>query len=358
MEIFDNVYAGRRVLVTGHTGFKGTWLTSWLQSLQAEVFGVGLAPDAHPSHWSILNQQLDSTFLDIRDFNQLDGLIKSIKPNIIFHMAAQAMVRNSIYDPMTTWTTNILGTTNILEIARNNKTVKSVIVITSDKVYEDSNLIWGHREIDRLGGDNPYSASKACAEIVFSCYSKMLSTSNDDLWLGSARAGNVIGGGDWGEDRLIPDIVRAVFEDKPLVVRYPSAIRPWQHVLDCLGAYLLLGKYLIQRKPPAIGAWNFGPIKNDTVTVQDIVDITKKKWTGLSWVGESRSKMPETPILRLDIAKAKEILGWEPVWNLDTSLKKTIDWYHTWYTQQKNLTEKQIDEFVNAAKSVKSPWIT
>ncbi|HED14242.1 MAG TPA: CDP-glucose 4,6-dehydratase, partial [Gammaproteobacteria bacterium] len=314
LSLFGGEYCGRKVLVTGHTGFKGSWLVLWLQMLGAEVFGIALDPPDSPNHWDLLDLDIDEYRQDICDAEAVQRIIAKVKPEIVFHLAAQPLVRKSYLDPLSTWATNVQGTANILEACRHTASVKAAVVVTSDKCYEQVDLQRGFREDDQLGGYDPYSASKAASELVVSSFRRSFCTGIDRLLLASARAGNVIGGGDWSEDRLIPDLMRAVSGGRSMEVRFPHAIRSWQHVLDALSGYLLLGQQLLAGKHDCASAWNFGPAADDDAEVCDVLLAIQQVWPAVQWQQGNRQEPHESACLRLDSAKARQQLGWEPVW--------------------------------------------
>lgn len=324
---FGNAYRGRRVLVTGHTGFKGSWLCLWLHTLGAEVVGLALDPWSEPSHWDLLNLPTQDHRVDIRDEVAVRRVFASERPEIVFHLAAQPLVRRSYREPVTTWATNVMGTAHVLEAVRHTSDVRAVVVVTTDKCYENREWPWAYRERDRLGGHDPYSASKAGAELVAASYRIAFLQEQSAPLLATARGGNVIGGGDWSEDRLIPDLVRSVVADRPLVVRSPRATRPWQHVLDCLSGYLLLGQRLLAGDAGCADAWNFGPDGDGNRTVEQVLEDLAGVWPQLRWQVASGAQPHEARLLQLDTAKAKMSLAWRPVWNLDQAIQRTAIWY-------------------------------
>lgn len=352
-----NFWKGKRVFITGHTGFKGSWLASMLLQLGANPRGYALAPSTNPSLFDLLNlsEHMDSQIGDIRDFDQLKKSIHSFAPDILIHMAAQPLVRLSYAAPVDTYTTNVMGTVHVLEACRNCPSLRSVLSVTSDKCYENKEWLWAYRESEALGGHDPYSSSKACAELVTSAYRQ--SYFQDTLTkLASARAGNVIGGGDWAQDRLIPDIIRAFINNESAWIRNPQAVRPWQHVLDCLSGYLLLVERLYQgpvrldnsRQPSPQqslsasidSSWNFGPYPHDIQPVGWIAQHIQNLWgSDAKWHTASAEGQPhEAHLLKLDSTKAQIQLGWKPQLNLTQALKLTVDWYKA-FNQQDNLTD-------------------
>jgi len=324
---------GRRVLVTGHTGFKGGWLSLWLESLGAKVTGLALAP-ATPSffHAVGLGRGVASTIGDIRDYGLVERTVRDASPEVVFHLAAQSLVRASYRDPVGNYATNVMGTVHVLEAVRHAPSVRAAVVITSDKCYENREWLWGYRESDRLGGHDPYSSSKACAEIVSAAYLRSFILNSDTkprMGLATARAGNVIGGGDWAEDRLIPDVVRALSLGNDPVIRNPSAIRPWQHVLEPIRGYLMLAERLAGGDAAKFsGAWNFGPRDEDARTVGSIVERFQELWgRPRKWLRDDSEQPHEAGLLKLDASKARHSLGWESAMDAEEALKLTVAWY-------------------------------
>lgn len=320
---------GKRVFVTGHTGFKGGWLSVWLLDMGATVSGFALQPHAPPSFFELsgLERRMASTIGDIRGRVEIAAAMASFKPEIVFHLAAQPLVRRSYRDPIGTFETNTIGTANVLEAVRAAGSVKAVVVVTSDKCYENPGPSKPLRESDALGGYDPYSASKGCAEIVAACYRKSF-LQDHGIALATARAGNVIGGGDWSEERLIPDAVRALTSGRPLVIRNPESIRPWQHVFDPLSGYLVLAQNLYQQGFEYAEAWNFGPDFERGVPVREVIETMFRLWNGGSWVLDRTERAPhEARALLLDGAKARARLGWKTMLDLDESIALTVAWY-------------------------------
>lgn len=347
--MFGKSYNGRRVLVTGHTGFKGSWLTLWLSELGADVSGVALDPDGDASHWNLLGLQVDDHRQDIRDISGLQKVFRQVQPEMVFHLAAQPLVRSSYRDPVETWTTNLTGTVNLLEICRQTPSVRAVVVITSDKCYANQEWLWGYRETDPLGGHDPYSASKAAAEIAVASYRSSFCSSPDSFLLSTARAGNVIGGGDWAEDRLIPDLVRTIQDCRSLEIRSPHSTRPWQHVLESLHGYLLLGQKLLQYESVYADAWNFGPDAAGNRTVSEVLAGLIKQWPALQWHITTKLQPHEAQLLYLDSSKARNILNWHPVWDFDTTIAKTAMWYKKWLDDASVISRQQLAEFIKDA---------
>jgi len=348
----QSFWKGKTVFLTGHTGFKGGWMAHWLYELGASVYGFSLEPPTQPNFFTEIQLQkrlTQSTFGDIRDLAELTSALKQTKPDIIIHMAAQTLVRESYNIPVETFAANVMGTVNLLEAARQVGTAKAIVNITTDKCYENKEWLWPYRENDRLGGHDPYSASKACAEIAAAAYrNSFLADAN--IHLASVRAGNVIGGGDWATDRLIPDFLRALDAGETLKIRSPNAIRPWQHVLEPLSGYLLLAEKLYTEGRTFAEAWNFGPNEEDAKSVGWIVNQLCAQIPGARWETENVKQPHEAGLLKLDISKAKAKLGWAPRWNLETALSKTVEWHQAWRNQEDiaEVTSSQIQAYISA----------
>jgi len=352
------IYADKKVLVTGHTGFKGSWLTFWLLRLGAQVFGVSLPPATHPNHFELLNFstfRCATHYSDIRDLTVLGKIVQETRPDIVFHLAAQPLVRRSYHDPVETFSTNIQGTVNLLEACRQTDSVRAIVNITSDKCYENKEWVWGYRESDPMGGYDPYSASKGCSELLTAAWRnsffhpEQYGKTHQTL-LASARAGNVIGGGDWSKDRLIPDIVRAIQAGAPLIIRSPGATRPWQHVLDPLSGYLLLGQRLLEGKKEFARAWNFGPSEDADISVGDMALQFKSRWDAFEYEFKSDSKQPhEAGLLKLDCARARSVLKWRPVWDSEKTIENTVDWYKKYYMGKIIATRDNLEDYLAAA---------
>lgn len=326
-------WKGKKVFLTGHTGFKGSWLSLWLQSIGSEVKGYSLLPPTTPSLFnearvgSIMNSQIG----DIRNLESLKQSMKDFNPDILIHMAAQPLVRHSYADPIETYSTNVMGTVNVLESSRYCTNLKSIVSVTTDKCYENREWPWGYREIEPMGGHDPYSSSKGCAELVSSAYRRSFFTSNDTANIATARAGNVIGGGDWAEDRLVPDILRSFEKSQPVIIRNPLSTRPWQHVLEPLSGYLILAENLYNNGKEYAEGWNFGPNDSDCKPVSWILDRMVKNWgPGASWELDKKNNPHEAGYLKLDCSKAADKLNWQPNWNLEHTLKLIIDWHTSW----------------------------
>lgn len=342
-------WKGRKVLITGHTGFKGSWLTLWLSKLGADLTGYALSPPGDPNIYSLLNlqQKLNSITADVRDYGSLKKVFADEQPEIVFHLAAQALVRKSYHEPLETFHTNVLGAAHVLEAARQTESVRVVVNVTSDKCYQNREWVWGYRENDPLGGDDPYSSSKGCSELITDAYRKSFYDGSKKV-LCSARAGNVIGGGDWGEDRLVPDIFRSILADRPVAIRYPGAIRPWQHVLEPLSGYLLLAKKSFMEGEQYSGAWNFGPNHQNELPVSLLTMKIIEAWGfEKGWSAEAEEQLPETGYLRLDSSKARALLKWQPLLNFSETIDWTIRWYKH-YRENENMeafTLQQIETY-------------
>jgi CDP-glucose 4,6-dehydratase len=325
-------WRSKRVLMTGHTGFKGSWLSLWLQSMGAELRGVALPPPSFPALFDIarVGASMDHQLADIRDFDKVQALFSDFKPEIVIHMAAQPLVRLSYQQPVETYATNVMGTVHVLEAARHAGSVRAIVNITTDKCYENREWVWGYRESEPMGGHDPYSSSKGCAELVSSAYRKSF-LQEAGIAMATARAGNVIGGGDWAQDRLVPDILAALQRQEPVQIRNPHATRPWQHVLEPLSGYLLLAERLYETGQADAEGWNFGPRDEDAQPVQWIVERLCAAWgSDASWHLQPGEHPHEAHFLKLDISKARQRLHWAPRWSLDNALSHIIDWHQAW----------------------------
>lgn len=335
-QIDPEFWRGKRVLLTGHTGFKGGWLSLWLQSMGSILRGLSLTPPSSPALFDVARvaEGMEHHIADIRDFKAVRSVMNDFKPEIVIHMAAQPLVRLSYQQPIETYATNVMGTVNLLEATRHCGSVKVVLNITTDKCYENREWVWGYREDEPMGGHDPYSNSKGCAELVSSAYRKSF-LKDANISMATVRAGNVIGGGDWAADRLIPDIFRALQTKQPILIRNPHAIRPWQHVLEPLSGYLLLAERLFTMGQTDAEAWNFGPRDEDAKTVQWIVENICEQWgDGASWNLQTGDHPHEANFLKLDTSKARQRLQWTPRWPLETALKRIIEWHQAWLSGQ------------------------
>jgi CDP-glucose 4,6-dehydratase len=360
--LFGDAYRDKTVLVSGHTGFKGSWLSLWLTRLGARVIGYALPPPTTPCHFDLLDLDLVSLMGDIRDRKGLSDVFSEYRPDIVFHLAAQPLVRRSYAEPVETFDINIMGTVNVLEACRQSASVRAAVVVTSDKCYESGRIDRGYREDDPLGGYDPYSASKGCAELITSSYRRSYFHPDGHgkphgTLLASARAGNVIGGGDWQEDRLIPDIVRSHEQRRTLLIRNPGAMRPWQHVLEPLAGYLLLGQQLLKGNRQMAGAWNFGPMGEGNITVEQVVQQFQRRKETLPYEVDRGSAHPhETGILKLDSSKARKDLGWRPVWDMERTIQKTVDWYNRYYQYGLAGSEDDLKAYVSDARDGGAVW--
>jgi len=356
VNLFGGSYRDRRVLLTGHTGFKGSWLALWLTRLGAQVTGASLAPTTDPNHWDLLKLDVVDRRVDIRDADAVARLVEDAQPELVFHLAAQPLVRRSYIAPVETWATNVMGTCHLLEACRKTTSVQAIVAVTTDKCYENREWVWGYRECDRLGGHDPYSASKAGAELVAASYRASLMSSPDAPLLATARAGNVIGGGDWSQDRLIPDLARAIAAGVSLEIRSPNATRPWQHVLESLSGYLLLGQQLLTREKHFAEPWNFGPDSLGNRSVSDVLTRIAQSWPEAKWHKTTQAHPHEARLLSLDSTKAHALLGWQPVWGFDEALRHTADWYRTWLTSGDIHSARQLDQYVQDAAAIGVSW--
>ncbi|WP_428311604.1 CDP-glucose 4,6-dehydratase [Hydrocarboniphaga sp.] len=350
-------WSGKRVFLTGHTGFKGSWLSLWLQAMGAKVSGFALAPETQPSLFdeAKVADGMQSRFGDIRDYEALSAALREAQPEIVIHMAAQALVRYSYTHPVETYAVNVMGTVHLLEAVRQCPGVRAVVSVTSDKCYDNKEWHWGYREDEPMGGYDPYSNSKGCAELVTASYRQSYFNperySQHGVALASARAGNVIGGGDWALDRLIPDFIRAISQGTAVTIRSPHAIRPWQHVLEPLSGYLTLAETLYTKGADYAEGWNFGPADSDARPVEWIVDRITRRWgDGASWNLDQAPQPHEAHYLKLDCSKARARLNWQPRWNLETTIDRIIDWHKAQLSgaDVRAVTLQQIDEYQSA----------
>jgi CDP-glucose 4,6-dehydratase len=336
MALSPAFWSGRRVFLTGHTGFKGGWLALWLRELGAEVSGYALPAVATPSLWQVaqLAEVIPGQLADIRDAQALMHAVVDFRPEIILHLAAQPLVRESYRAPADTYAVNVMGTVNLLEAARQCDSLRAVVVVTTDKCYDNREWVWPYREQDAIGGLDPYSNSKACIELLCSSYRASFLQSRG-VALATARAGNVLGGGDWSPERLIPDILRAWQQGESLTLRYPQATRPWQHVLEPLSGYLLLAQALVEQGEAAASAWNFGPDAQGVASVSEVVEHLARQWVGRAdWIQGAEPQPHEAGLLALDSSKARRLLGWNPRWSLQQTLEQTLVWHQAWQDGQ------------------------
>ncbi len=356
--VFGGVYSGRRVLVTGHTGFKGSWLALWLRTLGAEVCGLSLPPEGEHSHYNLLKLRMREALVDVRDADAVRKAVQGFEPEIVFHLAAQPLVRRGYRDPMLTWGTNIMGLVHVLEAVRATPSVKVVVNVTSDKCYEQGNLRMPFCEGDPLGGHDPYSASKACAEILSASYRSSYFEPKGErpLSLATARAGNVIGGGDWGEERLVPDLVRAVRSNTTTALRNPDATRPWQHVLEPLSGYLRLAQRHWQNPGWPGEAWNFGPEMESHISVGELVMRMNERWPVLRYDMAHGPQPHEAKWLALDCRKAKAHLGWAPVWDIETTIVRTAQWYRRHHQHGEVCSLEDLEQYMQDAAIAQAVW--
>lgn len=363
--IFNNFYKNKKVLITGHSGFKGSWLSFWLKNIGADVYGYSLYPETKNNLFEILNIEkiVKGKLENILDYNLFSTFFNEVEPEIVFHLAAQPLVKKSYLEPSLTYQTNIMGTVNLFECIRNSKTVKQVIIVTSDKCYENKETNYAYQESDAMGGYDPYSASKGCVELITSSYRNSFFNLNDfgkkhNVSIASVRAGNVIGGGDWALDRLIPDCVENIIKNKEIILRNPKSIRPWQHVLEPLSGYLNICQKLSENPIKYSGGWNFGPDNKETKIVEELVNLIIKKWEKGSYKVEI-SNLHEANLLSLDVKKANDILKWKSAYDFDETIDKTVEWYKSFYENNTNmidLTLKQINNYINKAKNLNIDW--
>lgn len=353
--MFCDQFRGKKVLLTGHSGFKGSWLALWLKQLGAEVYGLSLQALTTPSHSELLMPCNEELFVDICDPLALRQAINDIQPELVLHLAAQALVRKSYQQPTETWQTNLIGTLNLLESCRHSDSVKAIVVVTTDKVYLNKEQTQGYSEHDALGGYDPYSASKAACEILVQSYRQSY-FSQQGVLVATARAGNVIGGGDWSEDRLIPDIIRASVSGSPLTIRYPDAVRPWQHVLDSLSGYLCLAAKLLAGDVQCARAWNFGPAADAIFSVRQVLQTMHQFWPELCWLQGTEAPLKETGLLMINSALAQENLDWAPVWDFQQTALQTALWYQSYYETGAVLTLQQLEHYQQYAREKRLPW--
>jgi len=360
--LFSGIYKDKTVLITGHTGFKGSWLACWLYQMGANVIGYSLEAPTQPNHIGLLNTGIISIVGDIRDSDNLEKVFQTHTPDIVFHLAAQALVRPSYENPIETYETNVMGTLKVYETCR-KYSVKSIVNITSDKAYENREWVWGYRENDPLGGYDPYSSSKGCADILTNSYRNSYFNVNEykkshHTLIASCRAGNVIGGGDWAKDRLISDIMISVSRGEKVEIRNPHATRPWQHVLEPLSGYLLVGQKLLEEDVTFSEAWNFGPSDDENLSVEDVVKKVKLYWDKIEYQINDTSKQPhEANLLKLDCSKAHSKLKWRSVWDKDATLKNTVEWYKKFYTNDNIITYDNLKNYISDAQAKGLVWV-
>ena len=349
-----NFWKNKKVFLTGHTGFKGSWMAIWLSHLGAEVKGYSLEPPTNPSLFveAKVESLIESEINDIRDYTKLSLSIKNFSPDIVIHMAAQPLVRASYINPLETYETNVMGTANILHAAIESPTIKAIVNITTDKCYENREIDIAYKEDDPMGGFDPYSSSKGCAELLTTAFRQSFFR-HKNIGIATARAGNVIGGGDWAEDRLIPDILRAFESNKPVIIRNPHSTRPWQHVLEPLSGYLMLAENLYNNPINFSEGWNFGPNYKDVQPVDIIVESMSKFWPNSSWELDQSDNPHEANLLRLDISKAKSKLNWYPIWSLQESLEKIVQWHKTWSSKKIKIQDLCVNEIQQYMKDSK-----
>jgi CDP-glucose 4,6-dehydratase len=359
--MFGRIYKDRTVLITGHTGFKGSWLAFWLNQIGANVTGYSLPPPTRPNHFNLLDLDISSITGDIRDLKKLDEVFEKHQPEIVFHLAAQPLVRRSYENPIETYETNVIGTLKVFEACR-KQGVRAIVNVTSDKCYENKEWIWGYRENDPMGGYDPYSSSKGCSELLTSSYRnsffpiKDLKKTHNTL-IASCRAGNVIGGGDWAKDRLIPDIMLSASDAKKVIIRNPHSIRPWQHVLEPLSGYLQIGQKLLEEKTDFAGPWNFGPMDKESITVRDVADIIKKNWDAVDYkIDLDRNQLHEANLLMLDSTKSHSLLKWQNIWDNSKTINKTVHWYKKYYETGEINTKEDLESYTREAKRKNIEW--
>lgn len=356
-ELLFNFYNGKKVLLTGHTGFKGSWMSILLDLLGADLYGYALPPNTQPNLYTIagVDEIIDSTLGDIRDLETLSNTIEKVRPEIIIHLAAQPLVQESYKNPKETYEINVMGTVNLLEVVRRVSGIKAVLNVTTDKCYENKEWYWAYRENEPLGGFDPYSNSKACSELVTSAYRNsffnFMNSGSNKVCLASARAGNVLGGGDWASDRLIPDFIRAISQNNRIKIRNPASIRPWQHVMEPLTGYLLLCRQMFLNGPLFSEGFNFGPEETDCRNVEWLVKRICELWgNDAEYEIDERTYAHESTYLKLDCSKAKRMLEWSPSWNLDKSISMVVKWYKNYFDEKdmRTVTIQQIEEYYNS----------
>ena len=360
-QLFNNVYHNRRVFITGHAGFKGSWLSLWLTKMGAIVKGYSLYPWTGPSHWNLLNLDIESINWDIGDSEKLNKEIADFQPEIVFHLTAQAIVLKAYENPIETYQTNVIGTLRLLEACRKVKSIKAIVNITSDKCYNNKEWPYRYREIDIVGGYDPYSSSKACSEILTASYRSSYFNPSEfgithNVLIATCRAGNVIGGGDWARDRLIPNAVRAVQNNSSVLIRDSLATRPWMHVLDALSGYLLIGKELFEGNVALAKPWNFGPSDDNSITITEAIELMQTYWSDIKMDKDPVTHAHEARLLNLDCSQALIELQWKPVWKIDKVFEITTLWYKSYIRSKAVLSSIQINQYVKDAKKQHLSW--
>ena len=348
--MYNNIYRNKKVFITGHTGFKGSWLSIWLQTLGAKVCGYSLKPNTNPSMYrelDIENKIEKSIIGNILDYETLEDSINDFQPEIIFHLAAQPIVRLSYKEPKLTYETNVIGTLNVLEVARKCKSVKAFVDVTTDKCYENKEIARGYKEDEPMGGYDMYSSSKGCVEIMSSSYRRSFLQEEDSMSMATARAGNVIGGGDWAEDRLIPDCIRYINQNKAIEIRNPIAVRPWQHVLEPLSGYLLLGQKLLETGKDYAEGFNFGPNEESVLKVSEVAQKIIDNYNKGEVIVHKKDNLHEANLLMLNIEKAKTVLNWTPTYTANEAIKETVEWYKHFYAKDTDMYQYTIQQIKN-----------
>ena len=354
---FGGVYRGMPVMITGNTGFKGSWLALWLSELGANVIGFSLDDHGENSHFRVAGLAHETVFADVRNKPLVVDTFARCQPRVVFHLAAQALVRSSFLEPSLTYETYVIGTLNVMEAARQCGSVEAIVNVTTDKVYENAETGRPYEEDDQLGGYDPYSSSKACAEILTASYRRSFADAMG-MQIATARAGNVIGGGDWADDRLVPDLVRAARSDEVTAIRSPRSTRPWQHVLDPVSGYLLLGRKLLEEGPRFASAWNFGPANSANIPVRELVHRMQSRWAKIRYVVDEAdaAQHHEATYLMLNCRKSKQQLGWEPTWDIAETVERTSDWYRAYCDSGRFISEEQLRQYVTDARAAGQAW--
>ena len=363
VNLFGGIYSGKKIVITGNTGFKGSWMAYWLTRMGASVHGFSKNIPTDPSHFELMEKQYsDIIYGDVANIDEVEKVMSSTKVDLVFHLAAQPLVTYSYKNPLETFKTNVMGTLTVLEACKRYPGIKGIVVVTSDKCYENPGDNQPLSEQSRMGGFDPYSASKGCAELVSNSYRNSYFPvkeygKNHNFILATARAGNVIGGGDWSQDRLIPDVVKNAARGIGTTIRSPKSTRPWQHVLESISGYLVLGQKILNSETIAADGWNFGPENNETLTVVDVLNKASKFWPAIQYESDHDNKGPhEATFLRLECTKSNQLLHWSPVWNTDLAIEKTILWYKNFYERGVVNTEEDLINYVRQAKNLKHFW--